>query len=160
MTPHDTFDTCMDALADTLGIALPARAEGDAVVLSIDGTEVTFREDADGRTVLLSAEIGEMPPDARGVFSSLALQFNYSSLGGTALFADAESGELFATASLPLALADPDALSHAVEALVDSAEEWRRNAVAFLDVDEEAALSEAESADASPLSGIPDFIRV
>ena len=87
MTPHDTFDTCMDALADTLGIALPARAEGDAVVLSIDGTEVTFREDADGRTVLLSAEIGEMPPDARGVFSSLALQFNYSSLGGTALFA-------------------------------------------------------------------------
>ena len=160
MTPHDTFDTCMDAFADALGLSLPERAEGGSVVLSIDGTEVTLREDADGPTVVLAAEIGEMPPDSRGVFSSLALQANFASMGGMALSLDAETGEFFATASLPLALADTDTLSHAVEALVDTAEEWRRNAVAFLDVDEEAALSEADEADANPLSGVPDFIRV
>ena len=150
----------MNALADALGLSLPERAAGESVVLAIDGTEVTFREDADGRWVVMAAEIGEMPPDARGVFSSLALQANYASLGGTALSLDAGSGELFATASLPLATAAPDALSHVVEALVNTAEEWRRNATAFLDVDEEAALAEAENEDANPLSGSPDFIRV
>ena len=160
MTPHETFDTCMGAFADALGVTLPERAGDGAVVLSVDGTEVSFREDADGRTVLLSAEIGEMPPDAGGVFASVALQANFAATGETALSLDAEADELFATASLPLALADPDALSRAVEALVDAAGEWRRLATAFLDVDEEAALSKADDEDASPLSGIPDFIRV
>ena len=101
-----------------------------------------------------------MPPDAEGAFAAVALQANYAALGRTALVLDAEAGEFFATASLPLALADQDSLSHAVEALVDTAEEWRRLATAFLDVDEEAALSKADEEDASPLSGIPDFIRV
>ena len=160
MTPHDTFDTCMDAFARAVGVVLPERPGGDSVVLSIDGLEVEFREDTDSRTVVLSAEIGEMPPDAEGVFAALALQANFSSLGGTALSLDAEAGELFATASLPLALADPDALSRAVESFVDTAEEWSRYATAFLDVDDEAALAKADDEDASPLSGVPDFIRV
>ena len=160
MTPHNTFDTYMDAFADALGLTLPERAEEGSVVLSIDGTEVTFHEDADGQTVVITAEIGVMPPDARGVFSSLALQANYASLGGTALSLDAESGDLFATTSLPLALADPDALSRAVEALVNTAEEWSRNATAFLDVDEEAEFSEADDEDANPLSGAAGFLRV
>ena len=160
MTPHDTFDTSMNMLADALGLDLPERAEGAPVVLSIDGTEVTIRENADGRTVLLAAEIGEMPPDAQGAFASVALQSNYTAMGGTALSLDDETGELFATASLPLALADQNSLSHAIEALVDTAEEWRRLATVFLDVDEEAALSKADDEEASPLSGIPDFIRV
>ena len=160
MTPHNTFDTCMDAFATALGLTLPEQAEDGTVVLSIDGTEVTLREDADGRTVVIAAEIGEMPPDSKGIFSSLALQTNYASLGGTALSLDAETGDLFATTSLPLALADPDALSRAVETLVDTAEEWGRNAAVFLEVDEEAALLEADDADALPLSGNPGFLRV
>ena len=131
---------------------------GDAT-LSIDGTEVTFRADEENDTVVVTASIMEMPPDARGLFASLALQANYAAVGATALSLDAE-GELAASTSLPLALADPDTLSGAVEALVNTAEEWRRNAVAFLDVDEEAALSDAENADANPLSGSSGFIRV
>ena len=151
----------MRAFADALGVALPERAEGDdEVVLSIDGTEVSFRENADGGTVVLAADVGEMPPDADGAFAAVALQANYAATGGTALSLDAEADELFATSSLPLALADPDALSRAVEALVDAAGEWRRLATAFLDVDEEAALSRADDEEASPLSGVPDFIRV
>ena len=160
MTPHETFFTCMNALADSLELELPERAESDSVVLSIDGTEVTFSEDADGQWVVITAEIGEIPPDSKSIFSSLALQANYALLGGTALSLDAESGDLFATTALPLALADPDALSRAVEALVDTAEEWNRNATAFSDVDEEAALVEAENAEANPLSGNPGFLRV
>ncbi len=156
----ETFQQAIDAFADALGITLPERAEDGGVVLSIDGLEVEFREDADSRTVVLSAEVGEMPPDSEGVFAALALQANFSSLGGTALSLDAEAGELFATASLPLALADPDVLSRAVESFVDTAEEWSRYATVFLDVDDEAALAKAEDEDASPLSGVPDFIRV
>ena len=160
MTPHETFDTYMKALADALGLTLPERAEGDDVVLSIDGTEVAFHEDAAGRMVAITAEIGEMPPDEKGIFAALALQSNYASLGTTTLSLDSEEGELFVTTSLPLALASPDALSNAVEALVDTAEEWRQNATAFLDVDEEAALSKAEHDEADPLSGNHEFIRV
>lgn len=160
MSSNKHFKECMDAFADSLGLALPERDENSDVVLSIDGTEVTFREDSEGGAVVISAEIGEMPPDSKGVFSSLALQANYALLGGTALSLDAESGGLFATTALPLALADPDALSRAVEALVDTAEEWSRNATAFRDVDEEAALVEAENADANPLSGNPGYLRV
>ena len=160
MTPHHTFDTYMDAFADALGLTLPERSEDGSVVLSIDGTDVTLREDADGQTVVVTAEIGEMPPDARGVFAALALRANAVSLGAVALALDPVTDELAATSSLPIALADPEALSRALSSLVDAAVEWRRLAVAFLDADEDAAFSDAEAAGAGPLSGNSGFIRV
>ena len=135
-------------------------AEDGVAMIDIDGTEVTLRESAEGRTVAISALIGDMPPDANGVFASVALQANYAAIGGMALCVDAETDELSVATSRPLALADPDALSAAVESLVNTAEEWRRNAVAFLEVDEEAAFSDAEAADANPLSGDSGFLRV
>ena len=135
-------------------------AEDGVAMIDIDGTEVTLRENPEGRAVAIAALIGEMPPDANGVFASVALQANFIAFGGTALCVDAETDELSVATSLPLALADPDALSAAVESLVNTAEEWRRNAVAFLEVDEEAAFSDAEAADANPLSGDPGFLRV
>lgn len=50
--------------------------------------------------------------------------------------------------------------SAVIEGLVNTAEEWRRNATGFMDVDEEAATTEAEALDANPLSGDPGFLRV
>ena len=135
-------------------------AEDGVAMIDIDGTEVTLRESAEDRAVAISDLIGEMPPDANGVFASVALQANYAAVGGMALCVDAETDELSVATSLPLALADPDTLSAAVESLVNTAEEWRRNAVAFLEVDEEAAFSDAEAADANPLSGDSGFLRV
>ena len=135
-------------------------AEDGVAMIDIDGTEVTLRESAEGRAVAISALIGEMPPDANGLFASVALRANFIAFGGTALSLDAETDELSVSTSLPLALADPDSLSAAVESLVNTAEEWRRNAVAFLEVDEEAAFSDAEAADANPLSGDSGFLRV
>lgn len=160
MAPDKTFDDCVGAFADALGVVLHERSDGDPVVLAIDGTEVTIRRDAEGGSVVIAAEVGGMPPDARGAFAAVALQSNYLAMGGTALSLDAESGELFATASLPLALADPESLSRAVEALVDTAVEWRRLATAFLDVDEESALAKADGEDADPVTGPSGFIRV
>jgi len=134
--------------------------EDGVAVLSIDGTEVLLREDAEGGAVVGTAEICEMPPDAHGVFAALALQANFSAAGATALSLDAETGELAVSTSLPLLQADPDSLSDTVETLVNAAEEWRRFAVAFLDVDEEAAIKASDDAAAAPISGNPDFIRV
>ena len=128
--------------------------------LVIDGTEITLREDAGGGNVVASAVIGEMPPDSRGIFASLALQANFVAVGATALCLDADTGDLSMTASLPLAVADVDSLSAMIEELVNTAEEWRRNATGFMDVDEEAATTEAEALDANPLSGDPGFLRV
>ena len=154
-----TFDELVSAFAAQCAVE-GLSAEDGAATLSVDGTQVSLRESADGAAVVLAADVGEMPPDAGGAFAAVALQANYAAAGGTALSLDDEAGELFATSSLPLALADPDALSRAVEDLVDTAAEWSRLATAFLDVDEEAALSRADDEDASPLSGVPDFIRV
>ena len=153
------FNELLSSFADQYAVE-GLDVEDGVAVLSVDGTEITFREDGAGDALVLTAEIGEMPPDSQGVFAGLALRSNFASLGETALSLDAETDDLFATTSLPLALADPDALSRAVEALVDTAEEWRRNATAFLDVDEEAALAEEDDEDANPLSGSSDFIRV
>ena len=153
------FNELLSRFADRFAVEGIDAKDGVAV-LSFDGTEVTFREDAAGGAVVLAAEIGEMPPDASGVFASVVLQANYAAVGGMALCVDAETDLLSVATSLPLAIADVDSLSAAVETLVDTAEEWRRNAVAFLDVDEEAALSEADDDDASPLSGDAGFLRV
>ncbi len=153
------FDELLSRFADRYAVE-GGGAENGVVVLSVDGTEVTFREDAAGGAIVLAAEIGEMPPDANGVFASVALQANYAAVGGTALCVDAETDMLSVATSLPLASADVDSLSAAVETLVNTAEEWYRNTVAFLDVDEEAAFSKADDDDASPLSGDPGFLRV
>ena len=154
------FKHCMGALAESLGLDLPEDGGDGSVMLAIDGTEVTLREDAGSRTVVATAGIGEMPPDARGVFAALALRANAVSLGAVALSLDPVTDELAATSSLPIALADPEALSRALSSLVDAAVEWRRLAVAFLDADEDAAFSDADAADAGPLSGNSGFIRV
>jgi hypothetical protein len=154
------FKDCMGALAESLGLDLPEDGGDGSVMLAIDGTEVTLREDAGSGTVVATAGIGEMPPDARGVFAALALRANAVSLGAVALALDPVTDELAATSSLPIALADPEALSRALSSLVDAAVEWRRLAVAFLDADEDAAFSDAEAADAGPLSGNSGFIRV
>ena len=153
------FNELLSRFADRYAVE-GGDAEDGVAVLSVDGTEVTFREDAAGGAVVLAAEIGEMPPDASGVFASVALQANYAAVGGTALCVDAETDLLSVATSLPLAIADVDSLSAAVETLVDTAEEWRRNAVAFLDVDEESALLGDEDAAANPLSGDSGFLRV
>ena len=160
MTSYYSFDESMDAFAAALGLTPPKLSEEDVIVLDIDGTEVTFLEDSAGGAVVITAIIGEMPPDANGVFASVALQANYAAIGGMALCVDAETDELSVTTSLPLALANPDALSAAVESLVNTAEEWRQNANAFLDVDEEAALAKADEENSSPLSGDLGFLRV
>ncbi len=135
-------------------------ADGGGAVFSIDGTEVALREDAAGGAVVATAGIFEMPPDEKGVFAALALRANFAAAGATALSLDPETGELAVSVALPLAVADPESLSDAVAALVDAAETWRRNAIAFLDVDEESAVEEADGADADPLSGDPFFLRV
>ena len=131
-----------------------------AAMLDIDGTEVTFRESNEGGAVVVTALVGEMPPDAKGVFASVALQANFAAAGGVALCVDAETDELSIATSLPLVLADADSLSAAVESLVNTAEEWCRNVVAFLDVDEEAAIAEEDEEGASPLIGDSGFLQV
>ncbi len=153
------FNELLPLFADRHGIEGFAVEDGEAT-LDIDGTEVTLRENPESRAIVVTALVGDMPPDANGVFASVALQANYAMFGGMALCVDAETDELSVAISLPLALADVDALSTAVEAIVNTAEEWRQNANAFLDVDEEAALAEADEEDVSPLSGDPGFLRV
>ena len=52
----------IDAFAAKYGVTAPPGEEG-VETIDVGGTIVTFREDPGARAVILSAEVGEMPPD-------------------------------------------------------------------------------------------------
>ena len=96
-------------------------AEDGVAMIDIDGTEVTLRESAEGRAVAIAALIGEMPPDANGLFASAALREK----PGAVLCQDPETKAFAAIRSIPLQLADPDVLAEAAGDLVKTASAWR-----------------------------------
>lgn len=96
-------------------------AEDGVAMIDIDGTEVTLRENPEGRAVAIAALIGEMPPDANGLFASAALREK----PGAVLCQDPETKAFAAIRSIPLQLADPDVLAEAAGDLVKTASAWR-----------------------------------
>ena len=155
------YTELMDSFAAKYGIDGFAVLDGVAAV-EIDGTSVEFREDAEANAVIVSALFGEPPPDEKGRFASILLKANFllAASGSAAFCLDAATEELAIVCSLPLPLADVDSLSSAVERIVDLAEQWRENAEAFVNVDDEAARVEANESAFNPLLGGNDFMRI
>jgi hypothetical protein len=111
--------------------------------------------------VILSAQVGEMPPDAKGRFAAILLKASgMLSANAEGAFCVDDDGVFHAVRSVSLALADLDSLTAVLEALVDLAEIWREHAVAFAGVDDEIAQREIEEAALNPLLGNMNFIRV
>lgn len=154
------YKELIDAFAAKYGMAKPP-GEGDIETVEIDGTRVTFREDPKARAVILSAQVGEMPPDEKGRFASILLKASgLLSANGEGAFCVDDDDVFHAVRSIPLAHADADGLSSALESLVDLAEMWRDNADAFTNVDDEIATREFEERALNPLFGDPNIIRV
>lgn len=154
------YKELIDAFAAKCGVAAPP--DGEAIeTIEIDGTRVTFREDAAARAVIITARVGELPPDEKGRFASILLKASgmLSANAEGAFYVD-EGDVFYAVRSVPLALADVHTLVSALEALVDLVELWREHAAAFASVDDELAQKAIEEAALNPLFGSADFIRI
>ena len=127
-------------------------AKDGAAALDIDGIVITLVETANG--LVASAEIGEPPVEGRADFAEVLLEANLES---EAFFAKTrETGIYFLVRRLPLAGLDSDAFDAALEALVNSAETWRRLLADFRPAAAQAAAEE----ETAPAFGAGGFMQV
>ncbi len=128
-----------------------AAQDGEAA-LDIDGIAITLVEVED--RLVASAEIGEPPADGRADFADILLELNLES---AAYFAKTrETGKYVLLRHLPLARLDPEAFDAALEALVNTAETWRRLLADFRPLAAQAAAENAEA----PIFGEGGFLQV
>lgn len=120
------YGELMDAFAAKYGLPPPGTGDG-AVVLDFNDIPVSFMEDARADSLLIHALIGETPPFDDGALAKDALKANAAlrQTAGAALCQDPETGKYAAVKSMPLALADVETLSVAVDGIVALAAEWR-----------------------------------
>ena len=146
------FIELADQFAKRHGVA-DLTVEDGSFSLDIDGIEVAAV--AIGDDVALAAEIGEPPVEGKGEFSDAMLEANMES---TMFFAKSgQTGKYMLTRHLRLPALDCDALDQAMEAMVNTAEAWRR----MLEDFRPAAKAAAAAAEAeSPSFGASDFMQV
>ena len=146
------FKELIDSFAKRHGIADLA-PEDDGVSLDIDGIVVAVV--AVGGEVVLSAEIGEPPVEGRAEFADALLE---ASMESAAFFAkSAQTGKYMLLQRLNLLTLDDAAFDNSIEALVNTAEVWRK----MLDDFRPAVKAATESADAgSPSFGASGFMQV
>lgn len=120
------YNELMEAFLSKHGF--PASELGkEAVALDFGDITVTFLEDAPARRLFLHALVGEAPSFDDGALAKEALKANGSlrESAGAALCQDPQTGKYAAVLTMPLALADLDSLSAAVDRLVALASGWR-----------------------------------
>ena len=146
------FKELIDSFAKRHGIADLA-PEDDGVSLDIDGIVVAIV--AVGGEIVLSAEIGEPPVEGRAEFADALLEANMES---AAFFAkSAQTGKYMLLRRLNLLTLDDAAFDNSIEALVNTAEVWRK----MLDDFRPVAKAAAEGADAEePLLCASGFMQV
>ena len=146
------FKELIDYFAKRHGIADLA-PEDDGVSLDIDGIVVAVV--AVGGEVVLSAEIGEPPVEGRAEFADALLE---ASMESAAFFAkSAQTGKYMLLRRLNLLTLDDAAFDNSIEALVNTAEVWRK----MLDDFRPVAKAAAEGADAEePLLDASGFMQV
>ena len=146
------FKELIDSFAKRHGIADLA-PEDDGVSLDIDGIVVAIV--AVGGEIVLSAEIGEPPVEGRAEFADALLEANRES---AAFFAkSAQTGKYMLLRRLNLLTLDDAAFDNSIEALVNTAEVWRK----MLDDFRPAAKAAAEKAEAAtPSFGATGFMQV
>ena len=146
------FKELIDSFAKRHGIADLA-PEDDGVSLDIDGIVVAIV--AVGGEIVLSAEIGEPPVEGRAEFADALLE---ASMESAAFFAkSAQTGKYMLLRRLNLLTLDDAAFDNSIEALVNTAEVWRK----MLDDFRPVAKAAAEGADAEePLLDASGFMQV
>ena len=121
------YNELMKGFAASVGVAELEIHDG-VTALGIDGTTVGFFHDEEAGAIMVVVEIGHPPPDADGPFGSAMLKANYlfGGTGGAVICQNPDTDAYAAMRSYPLVSLDVETFSTAVEALLNTAENWKR----------------------------------
>ena len=119
-----TFEKIIETLGERLGIVL--ENAGGAVAVEVDG-EAVILQDA-GELLLLRAEIGEIPADAKEKILSSAMEANYlyQGTGGATLAVNPADGALHLHKYNWMERLEVETLVDAIDKVADTAAAWRR----------------------------------
>ena len=119
-----TFEKIIETLGKRLGIEL--ENAGGAVAVEVDGEAVVL-QDA-GEHLLLRAEIGEIPADAKEKILSSAMEANYlyQGTGGATLAVNPADGVLHLHKYNWMERLEVETLVDAIDKVADTAAAWRR----------------------------------
>lgn len=127
-------------------------AEDGAVAIEVDGIAILL---AAANDLLVTAEIGEPPPEGAAIFSDLLLESN---LEMDAFFAKSkENGRYVLAMRLPFVGLDSESFDVALEAFVNRAEMWRRLLADYRPAAEAAAAAKEKEA---PVISSGAFLQV
>lgn len=138
-------DELFAAFAEKYGIDGLDFAEG-AMLLEIDGMSVAVASDDEAGEIVVSGEIGEMPPDGAVEFSGMLLQANADCQGmdGAVFAQDAETKTYILLKRIAVDGAlDLDGFSDMLEKFVNKLETWRKLLVDFRPAAAEATAAAA-----------------
>lgn len=125
-----TFQELMKDFASVLGVGeIAPDADNGSCALDFDGNRVTFREDAQAKAVVMTAQIGELPDGGdQGVFAHILMEANFmrQGTGGAVLGIDADRGAYCLRRRDSLASLDSKAYSGNVETFLNVLEAWQR----------------------------------
>lgn len=159
------FNELIHSFAARHGIAdLPI--DNGTAVLEIDDMTVGFVHQPASESVVVVAEIGYPESDLSSDLASAMMKANYLFAGtaGAVLCQNPESGAYALMREYRLAEHDPKTFEGALEALVNSADDWKRVLAAMNDPDaaEDGGNGEADSAAAEEVPSMPagGFLRV
>ena len=121
------YNELIESFAASLGIE-GVEIEGGAAALEIDGMTVGFVHDDAAGAIMVVVEIGFPPPDADGPFGSAMLKANYlfGGTGGAVICQNPDTNAYALMRSYPLVSLDVETFAVAVEALLNTAENWKR----------------------------------
>ena len=152
------FNELMQSFAAKYGLA-DLKIDSGTAVLEIDGMTVGFIHDPVTDSVMVVAEIGYPETDVSANFASAMLKANYLFAGtaGAVLCQNPETGAYALMREYRLVEHDAKTFEGALEALLNSADQWKGVLGAINEGDAEDDEAGPPAADESPTG---DFLRV
>ena len=147
------YKELLEAFAAKFGIA-GLEITDDFTAIDVDGVLVGFVNDDNSRSLAVTVQIGNPPPDANGKFGEIMLKANwlFRATEGATLCQNPETDAFALEQNFTLAELDADSLSAAVERLVNEAERWHEIVLGFREAESTAKKQEDEAASMNSLS--------
>ena len=146
-----TYEELMKDFASVLGTeAFAPGAETETCVFDFDGNEVTFAKDPQTETVVMTAEIGDLPDEGFETFAHILMDANFLRLGtgGAVIGIDPNMETCCLRRRDPLASLDGKAYAEIVETFLNVLEAWQRRLDAYPELaDGIADFKDAEAAE-------------
>lgn len=148
---HQTLQTALDGLAQTLGLDRLTLSSDGETAISIDDVEIGITLVQSTGQVRFLSIIGDMPETDGPELGQLLLAANHQGAmtGGAAIGYDAEADILTLNLCLPVAGISPEILAAALEVMANVTTGWRSNLPVLAEIDATAAPAAASGDEGS-----------